>query len=264
LSPRRLLFSFFWGQIDSQCIYHLAKEAGVKFDAHYNLTTVDPPELMYFIRENYPDVIIDKPIKTMWQLIVENGGPPTQIMRFCCRELKERGGEGRICVTGVRWAESTRRKNNRNVFEIVTGTKKNKIIFNDNGEGRKLFENCMQKGKRVVNPIVDWDDINVWDYLNSQSIPHCSLYDEGFNRLGCIGCPMATTNRREREFERWPKYKANYIRAFERMLEHRRERGKEEIWASAEAAMHWWIYGSDKDHAQIEGQMEIDELEGVR
>ncbi|MGB4291857.1 MAG: hypothetical protein WBJ37_03110 [Bacteroidales bacterium] len=103
----------FSGGKDSQCIYHLAKEAGVKFDAHYNVTGIDPPELVYFIRENYPDVSFDKPGTTMWELIIKNNCPPTRIQRWCCRELKKHGGEGRICVAGIRWAESTRRKTNR-------------------------------------------------------------------------------------------------------------------------------------------------------
>ena len=248
----------FSGGKDSQCIYHLAKEAGVKFDAHYNLTTVDPPELVYFIRENYPDVSIDKPKKTMWQLIIENGGPPTRSKRWCCRELKERGGEGRICVTGVRWAESTRRKANRAAFEVIASKKEDKQLFNDNDEDRRMFENCMQKGKRIVNPIIDWKTDDVWEYIRSRRLKYCCLYDEGFHRLGCIGCPMGREKQIEKQFKRWPKYRANYIRAFERMLQRRRERGKKEIWTNAEDIMRWWIYGSDKDHAQIEGQIEFE------
>ncbi|WP_207642629.1 phosphoadenosine phosphosulfate reductase family protein [Ruminiclostridium josui] len=140
----------FSGGKDSQCIYHLAKEAGVKFDAHYHLTTVDPPELIYFIKEYYPDVITDKPETTMWNLIKKRG-LPTRQKRFCCQVLKEGGGEGRIVVTGVRWAESTSRKNNRGVTEVIGKNKADKILFNDNDEDRKLFENCQKKGKRVIN-----------------------------------------------------------------------------------------------------------------
>ena len=111
----------FSGGKDSQCIYHLAKEAGVKFDAHYNLTTVDPPELVYFIRENYPDVIVDKPEMSMWKLIIKNNCPPTRIQRWCCRELKEHGGEGEFGTGGG--AESTRRKANRAAFEVLENKK---------------------------------------------------------------------------------------------------------------------------------------------
>lgn len=106
----------FSGGKDSQCIYHLCKRAGVKFDAHYHVTSVDPPELVRFIRTQYPDVKLDFPrdeggrVITMWNLIPRKHMPPTRRVRYCCEQLKESGGKGRVTVTGVRWAESYRRK----------------------------------------------------------------------------------------------------------------------------------------------------------
>ena len=216
MEPEEGYYLAFSGGKDSQCAYHLAKEAGVKFDAHYNLTTVDPPELVRFIEANYPDVIIDHPPRTMWRLI-ETKGLANRWSRYCCEHLKERGGEGRICITGVRWAESDSRKK-RKAFEIVTSKKENKKLFNDNDEGRRLFENCMQKGKRVVNPIIDWLDEDVWEYIHSRNLEYCKLYDEGHTRLGCIGCPLAGGESMKEAFETWPKYKENYIRAITRFL----------------------------------------------
>jgi phosphoadenosine phosphosulfate reductase len=142
---------------------------------------------------------------------------PNRWKRWCCAELKEKGGEGRIVVTGVRWAESIKRTNRR-PFEVFTNKKENKMLFNDNDEGRRLFENCSIKGKRIVNPIIDWLDEDVWEYLNNRNVPHCSLYDEGRARIGCIGCPLMGREVIQEEFERWPKYKENYIRAIERWL----------------------------------------------
>lgn len=124
----------FSGGKDSQCIYHLCKMAGVKFDAHYNVTSVDPPELVQFIRKNYSDVEFavphDKDGKriSMWSLIPERLMPPTRIVRYCCQQLKETQGEGRVTVTGVRWSESANRKVNQG---IVTIPKKNKRIVKD-------------------------------------------------------------------------------------------------------------------------------------
>ncbi len=239
----------FSGGKDSQCIYHLAKEAGVKFDAHYNLTTVDPPELVYFIRGNYPDVSIDKPKKTMWQLIIENGGPPTRIQRYCCRELKERGGEGRITVTGVRWAESIRRKNTRGLAEFMGKKVKDMVLFSDNDEMRQMMENCQKKGKFVLNPIIDWEDADVWEYIHSRGLKYCKLYDEGFKRLGCIGCPMSGKKGMEKEFLRWPKYKEAYKRAIARFipgyLERCKQKGREPMYTTVDEWFNWWIYGKD-------------------
>ena len=115
----------FSGGKDSQCIYELCKMAGVKFDAHYRVTSVDPPELVQFIRDYYPDVAREvphdkdgKPI-TMWSLIEGEVMPPTRMARYCCERLKESGGEGRLTMTGVRWAESVNRRANQGLVTII-------------------------------------------------------------------------------------------------------------------------------------------------
>ena len=120
----------FSGGKDSQCIYHLCEMANVKFDAHYAVTSVDPPELVKFIRANYPDVEFavprDKNGKrvTMWSLIEEHTMPPTMTVRYCCNYLKEVQGDGRATVTGVRWAEGVNRKKNQGVVTIPRSSKK--------------------------------------------------------------------------------------------------------------------------------------------
>ena len=237
----------FSGGKDSVVIKALADMAGVKYDAHYNLTTVDPPELIHFIRRHHPDVIEDKPEKSMWQLIVENGVPPTRIMRYCCRALKERGGEGRFCVTGVRWAESVMRKNKRAKIEINSMTKTQIMLNNDNDEARRVLENCTIKSKHILNPIVSWIDKDVWEFIHRYKIQYCELYDQGFKRLGCIGCNMASQAERIYQFQRWPKYYDNYLRAFDRMLKAARDAGKEKQWKTAQDVMDWWIYEPPKE-----------------
>lgn len=243
----------FSGGKDSQCIYHLAKMAGVKFDAHYAVTSCDPPELVQFLKKNYPDVIMEahhyddnkpehyypdgrpKPI-TMWSLIADNTLPPSRKVRYCCAKLKEPGGQGRIVVTGVRWAESVNRRNNHDVVDMrgkksIKAADRNgadyrlnkygELIMNDdNDAARRTVEQCYRTRKTMVNPIVDWTDEDVWAFLNGNGIPHCSLYDEGFTRLGCIGCPLAGSKNMIRDFERWPKYKDMYIRAFQKMIDN--------------------------------------------
>ena len=93
------------------------------------------------------------------------------------------------------------------------------IMNDDNDANRRMVEQCYRTQKTMVNPIVDWTDKDVWDFLNENGIPHCSLYDEGYTRLGCIGCPLAGTREMLRDFGRYPKYKENYIRAFQRMID---------------------------------------------
>ncbi len=232
----------FSGGKDSQCIYHLCKEAGVKFDPHYSHTTVDPPEVIYFIREHYPDVQVDYPGTTMWQLIVKKGMPPTRKVRYCCDELKEGGGRGRFAVTGVRWEESSKRKHNRGLLELNNYTRHFVKLLNDNDEARRMFESCVMKSMHTLNPIIDWTSEDVWEYLNSRGIPHCKLYDEGFERIGCIGCPLAGSRQMQFEFARYPKYRAAYVRAFDKMLEARKDNSKPyHQWKTGEDVMQWWL-----------------------
>ena len=213
----------FSGGKDSVTIKALADMAGVKYDAHYNLTTVDPPELVRFVKDKHPDVIIDKPEKTMWQLIVENTGPPTRLMRYCCRVLKEGGGAGRRVLTGVRKAESNNRKN------------------------RRMVEVCMQdETKTFLHPIIDWTDAEVWEFIKGYNVPYCELYDQGYKRLGCIMCPMGDTNGMLLDAERYPKYYQNYLKAFARMINERQRKGLKARWETPEEVMNWWIYNPPK------------------
>lgn len=226
--------------------------AGVKYDAHYNVTSVDPPELVQFIRERHQDVTWEYPRykdgtrATMWNLIPRKKMPPTRIARYCCEVLKEGGGQGRFVITGVRWAESAKRKTNRAGLEVNygKGRKYRESLDPDNPENAQLARFCPTKGKHILNPIIDWSNEDVWEFIRRNDIPYCSMYDEGYKRLGCIGCPM--NSKAAEELERYPKFRQAYMTAFERMLieSHRAnpERFKTK-WHSAQDVMDWWLNG---------------------
>lgn len=91
----------------------------------------------------------------------------------------------------------------------------------DNRENARIVEMCYKNHTTLINPIIDWTTAEVWEFLKEYKVPYCSLYDEGFKRLGCIGCPMGSKEQRIREFERWPKYKNLYMVALEKMIEYR-------------------------------------------
>ena len=172
--------------------------------------------------------------------------PHTVLLRHLQRKRRDRPHG----YTGVRWHESVRRKKNRAMLELNAYSKNVIMLNNDNDEARRMLENCLVKGKHILNPIIDWTTDEVWEYLNGNQIPHCSLYDEGFTRIGCIACPMSGKSM-SRELARWPKYHAAYLRAFERMLAARRQAGLAcDLWPDAQAVMDWWIYGRKKNTEQ--------------
>ena len=245
------------GGKDSSVCKELALRAGIPFEIMHNHTTADAPETVRFVRaeaKRFEELGIKYTINmpmykgqrtSMWSLIPQKLMPPTRIVRYCCAVLKETGGAGRFIATGVRWDESVSRKNNRGIYEKLGTTKKTKIILNnDNDDKRMLFENCRLKSKRTVNPIIDWKTKDVFDFLEDAKAPMNPLYAEGWCRVGCVGCPMAS-KAREKEFLRWPKYKDLYIKAFDKMLLERERRGKMlGTWRSGTTGQdifNWWM-----------------------
>ena len=246
------------GGKDSSVIKEFALRSGIPFEIMHNHTTADAPETVRFVRseaKRFEDLGIKYTINmptykgqrtSMWNLIPQKLMPPTRLVRYCCSVLKENGGAGRFIATGVRWAESNSRKNNRGIYERLAAKKENRIILNnDNDDKRMLFENCRLKAKRVVNPIIDWKDEDVWQFLEAAKPPLNPLYAEGWCRVGCVGCPMAGKKGREAEFIRWPKYKDLYLKAFDNMLEERKRRGKlEGSWRMGDTGLdvfNWWM-----------------------
>ena len=221
------------GGKDSDTILALTKMAGVKFDAHYQLTTVDPPEVVQHIKAS-KDVQIHHPEKTMWRLIVENGMPPLRQMRYCCRILKERGGEGRVVVTGVRKAESFKRSK------------------------RELYEKDLKFDKVYLNPIIEWSDAEIWEFIHKYDVLYCPLYDEGWKRLGCICCP---NGNQKKQAERWPKIADAYRRACVRAFDVRKQKELPTRWVSGEEMFNWWISGQGKGYR--EGVSYCDDDQGV-
>ncbi len=200
----------FSGGKDSVVILDLIKRAGVKFEAHYSLTTVDPPELVRFVK-TFSEVRIDRPPKSMWRLIREHHRPPLRQARYCCEDLKERGGDNCIVVTGIRWQESNRRGK------------------------RRMIEACYKrKNRKFLNVIIEWSTQEVWNYIHSRGLRYCNLYDEGFNRVGCVLCPM--TRDVERHLSRWPKLCEQWRRAVIATWN-----AEDRRWASAGDYWRWWL-----------------------
>lgn len=196
----------FSGGKDSQVIYELAKMAGVKFKPVMSITTIDPPQLMRFIRENYPDVCFIRPEINFYDLIVKKKALPTRKMRFCCEYLKEQAGSNAVVITGIRKAESNRRKK-RNEMEVSNHKYSDTLDqFNIDFESKTLCVNG--KDKIILNPIINWSDMDVWRFIRNNKIKYCKLYDEGYKRIGCIFCPMGSKKQKVKDRMRYPKIEA--------------------------------------------------------
>ena len=195
----RLAFS---GGKDSIVLYRLAQMAGVKFKAHMQITTLDPPELMKFVRTNYTDVTLHRPEINFYDLIKKKKMLPLRQVRYCCQYLKEQSGISMCTLLGIRASESVRRAK-RNEVEISDYKYSNTLDqFNIDAENKHV---CIKgKDKLLISPIFHWTDRDVWNFIRSNKIEYCKLYDEGYTRIGCIMCPMATKKSIQRDRLRYP------------------------------------------------------------
>ena len=235
--PPEGYYGCFSGGKDSIVIKELARLAGVKASWHYNVTTVDPPELVRFIVEHHPDVERIHPGTRMFDEIPKRG-LPTRRIRWCCEVFKEsRSPSGATLLMGVRAAESARRA----------------AMWSDVTYHRRTKSNC-------VLPIFRWSDDHVWEFVHVQHLPYCSLYDEGFQRLGCVGCPMAGEKSRAIEFARWPRITQQWKDAARKLWERQdspyitRFKAFDDLW-------QWWL-SDDSAPSTACGEMRLFEEDG--
>lgn len=194
---KKVLCAFSGGK-DSQCCYHLLKDAGVEFHAEYSITRFEPPELLKFIRANYPDVTFRRAYKMSLVDEIAYSGLPNMWARWCCEAKHTKTVGYDIAVIGIRWEESAKRRNTWRMF----GFKPDKTAY--------------------LCPICDWTTADVWEYLGDR--PHCSLYDEGYTRIGCVCCPLSPS-KLQADAKRWPKTAAMLKMGVDRFVSRMRDCG---------------------------------------
>lgn len=183
----------FSGGKDSQVVLQLCKEAGVTYLAQYSITRFEPPELLDFLKEHYPEVAIRRAYKKPLLAEIEYRGLPSRWTRWCCAAKHVATPGYPMAFIGVRGEESARRRDTWRTF------------------GRK------KDGTYFCCPIFHWTTENVWEFLDSRGLPHCKLYDEGHRRIGCVLCPLVSSPTiRQRDATKWPKTAAMLRRGAEK------------------------------------------------
>lgn len=243
------------GGKDSDVLVSLFRRAGVKFFIMHNHTTLDAPETVYYIRKKFAEWTaagipckIYYPERSFWSLCREKKMLPSRIARFCCEELKEREIRELKFAThsfGVRKAEGAKRALHRDSIEMRDKENYSDIqLFHfDNIEEVRQTDACYRKNYFIINPLAYWSDEYLWNYIQSEHIEVNPLYSQGFNRIGCIGCPMARKHRIE-EFNRYPKYKARFIKLCDDIIRTRINQNLSNKYGfkTGEEYFNYWLY----------------------
>lgn len=201
--PEGYLIAFSGGK-DSLAVLECCKEAKVPYRYYMKITTVDPPELTKYVKLEHRKCTRLRPPEgvSLYEKLATKGFP-TRTKRWCCSLFKEAEHpieRGQHLLLGMRASESNDRANNWG-----------------------LVEQCIPLNSFKIAPILYWSESEVWQFIRVQGAEYCPLYDEGFDRIGCIGCPKNT--RRIDGFLRWPWAYAKYRQAGSRFLAYRRANG---------------------------------------
>lgn len=261
------------GGKDSEVIVELAKRADVPFTIQHSHTTIDAPQTVYHVRSQFKqwelqgyDCEIKYPLQSFWSMLGIKTTPPTRRVRWCCVSQKEFANKNEAIITGVRWDESDKRKNERGIVESNSDKKENRIILmNDNDDKRQVTDRCVNLNLTTINPIVDWKTDMRDDFIEDAKIKCNPLYCMGFDRIVCVGCVLADKKKRYFEFSVFPKYKEMYLKGFQKMLELRNAREKAGLsdykmhFKSAKDIFYWFM----EEH-QVFGQTSFEEFEELK
>lgn len=254
------------GGKDSDVLARLCQIGKVDCEFVHSLTTADAPQTVMHVRQTFARLEADGfkchvqlpyfkgERTTMWKLIPLKKYPPTRLARYCCDVLKETSGKHRMCALGVRKSESNARKA-RGEFEVIFKDKERRGRWDFDAASEaiesarelpevfdcNLVTNMKSRGKTAVNPIVEWTDDDVWDFIHDEKVDICDLYGMGYLRVGCVCCPFGGYASMRREGADFPKYRMAYIRAFDKMIAARVADGKDTDWKTGEEVWHWWV-----------------------
>jgi len=225
------IYVAFSGGKDSIVTAKLMEMAGIEHKLYYNDTTIEPPEVMKFIRKEYPQCEWLRPKHSFWSMIPKLN-PPLRGAKWCCFHIKKIPGwriKNDQRVLGIRREESTFRKSLERKELVNTGT----------------YRSYYKRDQNHTHyyPIFYWPEWAIWEFIEEQGLKVPSLYDT-FSRLGCVVCPM----RRRKDHENWQRLYPGYYKAFHKACakwyDQRAATGRTMAYSCVEAFLEAWYDGN--------------------
>lgn len=244
LNPTTGYYVGFSGGKDSQVLLDLVKRSGVPFKAYYSVTTNDPPENLYFMREFYPEVTFVHHHPNLYSLIAKKG-LPTIFHRWCCGIFKEGDGAGNVVLTGVRREES--RKRSKYPTIDVSSRRKEHLVRTTPYTIENLLEtqhHCIKgQDKIMIYPLADWTTTDIWVYIAENKLPVNPCYKRS-GRVGCMFCPYSSEEQITHYENTHPLFHQLLLANLQKFLD---KRGGDKKLRSTLEYYEWWKSGKTLD-----------------
>ncbi|MBQ6628641.1 MAG: phosphoadenosine phosphosulfate reductase family protein [Methanobrevibacter sp.] len=181
--PAEMFVSFSGGK-DSTVTSHLVMEAlGTEKIVHiYGDTTLEYPTTYNYVKRfrkqhNETPVLVARNNEQNFNNLCELIGPPSRVLRWCCTVFKTGAITKKI--------ESTfkDKKQITTFYGIRRSESKSRSKYDRESDSPKITK------QKVVSPIIDWIDFDIWLYLISNKLDFNYAYRQGFARVGCWCCP---------------------------------------------------------------------------
>ncbi len=199
----RLRLVSFSGGKDSTVVSDLVVRAlGADVTHVFNDTTIEDANTHEYVRQ-FREM---NPLIPFWEVrpehnfhdLVEQIGPPSRVMRWCCtifkagpinNLLQSLGDRKVLTFYGIRADESPRRANYERI--TISGIS-DKAIAVDKENGLYAIPSATAKiGQQVTAaPILHWSEFDVWLYILSRGLAFNKSYRLGYSRVGCWICPF--------------------------------------------------------------------------
>jgi phosphoadenosine phosphosulfate reductase len=82
----------------------------------------------------------------------------------------------------------------------ITGLRRSQSVTR-NGVAVEEFDAA--HGLPKFNPLVDWSDDDVWNYVRTHGVPYNALHDHGYPSIGCAPCTRAVAPGEDIRAGRW-------------------------------------------------------------